>query len=219
MNGTRQPSGRSGFTLIELLAGIALMALLLAALLTFIFSMTEIWGQGGGRRLFQQHVNAVTAHVDAMLRHAALPAAGAWQAEPFRFIRARTEDHGALEGLGFTLVKGDRLLQWPGARRAPQTVCVLAVVPEEGLWVIWRSELEDQDDAWHETLVSPFVTSLSYEYYNPETRAWRPETTVERTGAGAWRVPEQIVLHFAQGKFQAERSLTLPLTIGGLPVF
>ena len=37
---------RAGFTLIELLVAIAMMATLLAALLSFVFSITEIWGQG-----------------------------------------------------------------------------------------------------------------------------------------------------------------------------
>ena len=50
--------------------------MLMTALLTFVFSMGAIWGRGGEKRLFEQHVNAVTRHVESLLRRAAWPRGG-----------------------------------------------------------------------------------------------------------------------------------------------
>lgn len=70
---SRRSSGRrSAFTLIEILLAVALLGGLLLALNLFIFSMGEIWGQGREQRLFNEHVRAVTRHVEKLLRTAAL---------------------------------------------------------------------------------------------------------------------------------------------------
>ena len=68
----RQPTVR-GFTLIETLLAAALLGALLLALNFFVFSMAEIWGRGAERRLFEQHVRAVTREVEDMIRRGALP--------------------------------------------------------------------------------------------------------------------------------------------------
>ena len=61
-----------GFTLLETLLASALLGALLLALNFFVFSMAEIWGQGSERRLFEQHVRAVTREVEELIRTAAL---------------------------------------------------------------------------------------------------------------------------------------------------
>src|SRR4051812_31116180 len=76
------PQNSRGFTLIELLLAMALLTMLVTALLTFVFSMGEIWGRGGDKRLFEQHVNAVTRHIESLLQHAAWPRPGTTD-EPF----------------------------------------------------------------------------------------------------------------------------------------
>ena len=67
---------RRGFTLLEVLLATALVGLLLAGLNIFIFSMGELWGKNSDRRLFDQHVNAVTRYLQRELRAAGLPPAG-----------------------------------------------------------------------------------------------------------------------------------------------
>ena len=70
---TRRPRG---FSLLEILVAVALLGMLLLALNVFIFSMGEIWGRNSEQRLFDQHVRAVTRHVENLLRSATLsPAA------------------------------------------------------------------------------------------------------------------------------------------------
>lgn len=216
MNAHRHNSRRA-FTLIELLASIALMALLLTALLTFVLSMSEIWGGSGERRLFEQHVNAVTQHLDAMLRRAALPSAGHTAAEAFTIREVRAPNGGTVDGLSFTLVGGDRLLSWNG-QPAPLTVCTLGFDRTDGLTLYWRSELEEDEDAIHETPLSPFIDGFSYNYLDESSGNWRDTPQLQRNGE-RWRVPEQIVLHFKHGDLEAARTLTLPLAPSGLPLF
>ena len=67
---------QSAFTLLEMLLALALVALLLVAMNTFIFSMAELWGQRTDLRLFDQHVRAVTRFLNNELRASALPPAG-----------------------------------------------------------------------------------------------------------------------------------------------
>ena len=51
---------RRGFTLLEILLALSLVALVLVAMNTFVFSMGELWGRNGDLRLFDQHARAVT---------------------------------------------------------------------------------------------------------------------------------------------------------------
>ncbi|MCB1103634.1 MAG: prepilin-type N-terminal cleavage/methylation domain-containing protein [Opitutaceae bacterium] len=208
---------RAAFTLIELIAALALMAMLLTALLTFVLSMSEIWGGSGEKRLFEQHVNAVTHHLNAMLRRAALPSAGHTADEAFVIREVRAPNGGTIEGLGFFLPAGDRLLSWNG-QAAPLTACTLGFNRNDGLILYWRSELEEDEDAIHETPLSPFISALTYDYRDENTGGWRDYPSLQRSG-NRWRVPEQIVLQFKHGELTATRTITLPLAPGGLPLF
>jgi len=208
----------AGFTLIELLVSIALMAMMLTALLSFVFSMSEIWGGSGEKRLFDQHVNAVTQHLEAMFRHAALPTAGPANDEPFSFKEIRSQTSGPFTGLTFTLVDGDRLLKWAD-HPAPLAECTLDVVSGQGLVLFWRSLLEEHKDDRREKLVTPFVTSLTFNYYDSDSKSWRSEPRAQKNSENLWRVPEQIVLHYEHSGLKADRTITLPLAPGGQPIF
>jgi prepilin-type N-terminal cleavage/methylation domain-containing protein len=83
-----------GFTLLETLLASALLGALLLALNFFVFSMAEIWGQGSERRLFEQHVRAVTREVEELIRTAALPPTAA---DPVLFTREIRLDNGQRE--------------------------------------------------------------------------------------------------------------------------
>jgi prepilin-type N-terminal cleavage/methylation domain-containing protein len=207
-----------GFTLIELLVSIALMSMLLTALLGFVFSMTEIWGHGSESRLFNQHVDAVTRHLESMLRRASLPTGGDFPREPFSVREISTTGHGTVTGLAFTLTDGDRLLTWSGAP-APFAQCVLSLVPREGLVLFWRSQLEADPATWREGATFPFINSLTYSYLDQASGSWRTEASLQHAADGTWLVPDMITLYFTHGKSTADRSLALPLALNGTPAF
>ena len=66
---------KRAFTLLEILLALALTALVLVSLNTFVFSMGELWGRNADVRLFDRHVRAVTRFLESELRTASLPPA------------------------------------------------------------------------------------------------------------------------------------------------
>ncbi|MDP1581491.1 MAG: prepilin-type N-terminal cleavage/methylation domain-containing protein, partial [Candidatus Didemnitutus sp.] len=116
-----------GFTMIETLVATALLGALLLALNFFVFSMAEIWGQGAERRLFEQHVRAVTREVEALLRQAALPPVAG--ETPVFAREIRLEDGRRVTALTFELPSGATRLPWRTVA-LPDVVCSL--VQQEG---------------------------------------------------------------------------------------
>jgi len=207
-----------GFTLLEVLLALALLTLLVTSMLTFVFSMGEIWGKGGDRRLFEQHVNAVSRHIESMLRRAAWPRAGSPGTEPFAVDPVKTAGPQA-DLLGFELLDGDRLLDWPD-QPLPEVRCHLALESDKGLVLYWQSMLEEDvaEKPPRATVVSPLVTRLSYAYYDVNARSWRTEQTFRKSNTNEWLLPDRLILTFKHGSFESTRVLTLP-TGGGVPDF
>lgn len=213
-------AARSGFTLLEILVAMALVGLVLVSMNTFIFSMGELWGRNNDVRLFDQHVRNVTRFLQAELRSASLPPAvrPSDTAIAPKDIRNRS---GLTEPLlTFELPAGSRLLAWP-ERPLPDVVCSLAVRPGEGLLLLWHSRLEKrfEQDPPRETVITPLVTSLTYEYYNPDFRNWRSETSLVKDSNGELKSPQRLRLKFAYGKLTRETVVLLPAPVEGLPLF
>lgn len=214
-----RPRSSRGFTLLELLLALALMASLLAALFTFVFSMAEVWGHGAEQRLFEQHANAVTRHLDAMLRRATLPTGGAMNDEPCLWREIKGLPGGTQRLLCFDLPEGDRLLRWPGPP-LPQVRCAFVAEPGRGLSLHWRSVLEPEEETRPRAVViSPMVTRLEYLHFDPGASNWQASTLPVRDAAGLWRVPDRLKLTFTYGGKTLERTITLPLAPVGVPAF
>jgi prepilin-type N-terminal cleavage/methylation domain-containing protein len=207
-----------GFTLLETLLASALLGALLLALNFFVFSMAEIWGQGSERRLFEQHVRAVTREVEELIRTASLPPTAA---DPVLFTREIRLDNGQRETpLSFELPEGSPRLRWT-AVPLPDVVCSLVVQAPQGLVLYWQSRLEEKFDEavprpW---VMTPFVKAVTYEYQEPDAGTWRSHTTLQRDRGGRWRVPTRLRLKFEHGAMQAETTVTLPFAPGPLPHF
>jgi prepilin-type N-terminal cleavage/methylation domain-containing protein len=206
----------AGFTLIEILLAVALMGGLLLALNMFVFSMGEIWGQNADQRLFDQHVRAVTRHVDGLFRRAAL-AAGADSPVAPAEIRAERGNEALLT---FELPAGDRTLPWPESP-LPDVVCSLEAREGRGLVLYWHSRLETrfEDDPPRATLLTPLAVGLSYDYYDDAARSWRTQDRLQKDNSGNWQTPARVTLRFAHGNLKAETTLVLPVATDGMPQF
>jgi prepilin-type N-terminal cleavage/methylation domain-containing protein len=209
---------RRGFTLIETLLAAALLGGLLLALNFFVFSMAEIWGRGSERRLFEQHVRAVTRELEEMLRTSSLPPLAT---ESGVFTREIKLDDGRRETpLSFELLDGSPRLPWNGPA-LPDVVCSLVVQRDKGLILYWQSRLETKFDdaaprAW---TMTPFVTSLVYDYQDPDTKTWRNFDTLQRDAKGQWQTPTRIRLQFEHAGMKAETAVMMPMPPGPLPHF
>jgi prepilin-type N-terminal cleavage/methylation domain-containing protein len=209
---------RSGFTLLEILVAMALVGLVMVGLNSFIFSMSELWGRNTDVRLFEQHVRNVTRFLENELRVAALPPEGRDQ-QPVLPKEVRDKNGMSDQLLTFELPAGSRLFNWP-ERPLPAVVCSLVVRDREGLVLLWHSRLEKrfQDGPPRETVVSEFVTSMTYDYYDPDFKRWQTETTL-RKEAGDPKPPQRLRLKFTYDKLVRETLVDLPTVGEGLPNF
>lgn len=215
---------RRAFTLLELMIVIAIGGMMLVGLNFFVFSMGELWGKNSERRLFEQHVRAVSRYLERELRNASLPpsvAAGEAENEPFAPEEMRPS--GALSEtlLTFELREGSRLFSWPD-RPLPEVVCALQARESQGLYLLWHSRLEERfgEDPPREVLVSPFGTGISYDYYDEDSKRWTTERVLKKDlASGAYETPRRLRLKFAFKGHVMERVITLPVTEEGLPNF
>ncbi len=207
------------FTLVEILMAVALLGAVLLALNLFVFSMGELWGRNTERRLFDQHVRAVTRHVDGLLRRAVLagPDASTAAIGPDEI---RGETGGNVKLLTFELPAGDRTLPWP-EEPLPDVVCSLEAREGRGLVLYWHSRLETRfaDDPPRTLVLTPFGTSLTYDYFDADSKSWRSSPQLQQDSQGKWPTPDRITLRFAHGKMTAEATLAVPATGAALPAF
>jgi prepilin-type N-terminal cleavage/methylation domain-containing protein len=200
---------RRGFTLLETLISLALLAVLMLTINTFLFSMTELWGGKRDQRLFDQHVRAATRLVRETLEQATVAPGATGVA-----IKEVPDGFGGDEPrLTFLLPDAARLADWPELP-LPDVDFSLYVDPDKGLALQWQSRLEinrEQTDL-HATILSPFVKSLAYEYYDADLRTWKVEEEPVREPAGtAWRKPARLHLRFERGTLKQEVILDLPI--------
>ena len=211
---------KKGFTLLEILVALALTALVLVALNTFVFSMGELWGRNSDLRLFDRHVRAVSRFLENELRVAALPPNGDPKKSPFPVADIQTQGNGTETLLTFELPEGCRLFVWPG-QPLPEVVCALSIRPEKGLVLLWHSRLEKNFDTQppRETLVTPLVTELSYDYYDEGFKNWKNQPTLQKDGTGQYTVPQRLHLKFVYRTHTQEVMIPIPGVTEGVPSF
>ena len=209
-----------GFTLLEILLALALAAMLLVGLNTFVFSMGELWGRQSEVRLFELHTRAVTRWLQAELRDAVRPPPARDDRDPITVGEIRTRGAGTDNLLTYELREGGRLMSWPD-QPLPDVVCSLQVRPREGLVLLWHSRLETKfaDEPPRETLVSPWVSGFAYEYYDEDLRQWRKETTFRRGDNSELVVPQRLRITFTYSGITRETLVTIPTLTEGQPNF
>ncbi len=211
---------RRGFTLLEILVALALTGLLMVALNTFVFSMGELWGRNTDVRLFDQHVRAVTRFLEHVLRAAARPPAGVADQAPIAVQEIRTQGGATETLLTFELFEGSRILTWPG-QPLPEVVCSLSVREGAGLLFLWHSRLEKDfaDQSPRETVVSPLVSALTYDYYDANFKNWKNETQPRRNAQGEYEAPQRLRLKFTYRTRSQEVLIIVPSVTQGVPAF
>ncbi|HVU34286.1 MAG TPA: prepilin-type N-terminal cleavage/methylation domain-containing protein [Opitutaceae bacterium] len=213
--------GGRGFTLIEVLLSLALVSVVLLAMNTFVFSMGELWGKNSDVRLFDLHVRAVTRFLQDELRTAALPPAARANSNPIGLQDIRPQNGATDKLLTFELPSGCRLFNWPDNKPLPEVVCSLQVRPGQGLILLWHSRLEKNfdTDPPRETVVSPLVTGMTYDYYDSDGDRWTNETALKLDSQGNPMLPQRLRLQFTYQKLTRETVITIPVVGQGLPTF
>ncbi len=209
------------FTLVEVLLALALLAALLAALNHFTFSITDLWARRQEQVVFQQHARAVGRRIDAMLRTAADNArrsgatTGATEAGEIA-----VPEGGRETLLLFDLPAGDPVMAWP-ERPLPEVSCALGWRNGEGLILYWKSRLELDFDtaAPRKTVLSSFVTGISYDYYDTESQTWEQKDELRESGTTV-ETPGRIRLRFQRKQDTIEEIIIVPdPAVEGVPAF
>jgi prepilin-type N-terminal cleavage/methylation domain-containing protein len=209
---------RRGFSLIEVVLSMALVGLVLVGLNTFVFSMSELWGKNTDVRLFDQHVRAVTRFLQKEMNRASLPPAAAPNSTPVG-VQPVTPSGGSQENLiTYMQLTGGRILRWPGSA-LPEVFCSLEVRRDKGLYMLWHSDLENHfvDDPPRETLVSPLITGLAYDYFDTDFNKWTTETALRSDASGNPLPPQRLRVTFTYEHMVREAVVNLPPVKQGLP--
>lgn len=219
---------------------------LLVASVFFAFSMGELWGNGSEVRVFDQHVRGVTRFMQEILRQAEAPpevdalgnvqaaegATGAaanggqpvpvtQEAAPVQWQEPRGVS-GSEELLTLQLTKSPGIFTWP-EEPLPFVVTAIRVEPARGLFLLWKSRLEIDfvDAAPRELRVSPFVTAISYLYYDSEEEnpEWEETVRPRNASGGELEVPARLRLHFDYHGIERTTDLVLPQVAAGVPIY
>jgi prepilin-type N-terminal cleavage/methylation domain-containing protein len=205
-----RPFRSGGFTLIEVLLSLMLISMILVATTFFIFSMGELWGRGSDTRLFDRHARGVTRFVQHTINQSAVH----WDAENSQRV-SLTQPPGVGHFddplITFEVAEGPPFLVWPDVA-LPAVVLYLRLVPGEGLFLLWHSRLEVdfEDQPPRATLLSPFVTEMIFDYYDPETRVWSSLGQLDSDIQGEPLLPSRIRLVFSHDRMEKETVLVLP---------
>lgn len=195
-----------GFTLLEVMLSLALLGALLVALNVFVFSMAEVWGHNRDQRLFDQHARAVTRYVAGLLEQAAAVPGGGLE------VNEVVQTYGlAQPRMTLVLAAGSRLFTWPEAA-LPDVEVSLGVVERTGLVLSWHSRLEQRfgDDPPRTAVISPFVVSLGYDYFDESFKRWKTEEEITKSADGTYLMPLRLRLRYQQGKYNSEQVIDVP---------
>ncbi len=220
-SGDRPSRKSAAFTLIEVLLALALLAALLMAISQFVFNITEVWTKNQDQFVFVQHTRAVTRHLDELLQTAVASARGSSPAAGAPAgAEMKTPEGSTADLLSFDLPVGDRLFVWPSTP-LPEVQCALAWREQDGLVLYWKSRLETDfaDVNPRMAVLSPFVTSLTYDYFDPTTDTWSTEATLQKDSSGNFEAPRRIRIKFKRKNQELEETIIIPVTQEGLPAY
>ncbi len=218
----RSLRSKKGFTLIEVMFAVFMGSALLVAATAFVFALGELWGKGANVWLFQKHVRGVSRFLEQSFQ------TSGWRLEqgevetPVYWSNRGGRAYQNKELLTFEMAESPGVLVWPETR-LPYVVCSLEIEPEEGLYLLWRSRLEDDfgEEEPRKTLISPFVTQMKYFYIDLEAEdpEWEISEDPETETGGENILPQRIELIFEYEGREEKRQIVLPTLFEGMPLF
>ncbi len=213
---------RKGFTLLEVMVAVFIGSLILVATTSFIFSMAELWGKGANIWLFQKHVRGVSRFLEQSIQTSSWKLPQGEARTPVYWGEWNSREYQNKPLLTFEMEKSPGVLIWPEGR-LPYVVCSLEFEEGEGLFMLWRSRLEEDfdEESPRKTLISPFVTDLKYYYldYEEEDAEWEVFDDPEKEADGSYTLPQRIELVFEYEGQEEKRQIVLPGIFNGIPMF
>jgi prepilin-type N-terminal cleavage/methylation domain-containing protein len=122
--------------------------------------------------------------------------------------------------LSFRVDDDDPLLVWDSGPRPPATAW-LYFKEGEGLSIIWQTDQQKLIDpsAMQRTLLSPLVTKMGFEYYDPSTMQWSEADTPPTDANGNQLLPTFIRLTFKINGKEEVMTVNLPTSTSSVPIY
>ena len=208
--------------MLEIMFAVFMGAALLVAATTFVFSLGELWGKGANVWLFQKHVRGVSRFLDQSLQTSSWKLSDGEVETVVYWSNRGGREYENEELLTFELEKSPGVLVWP-EDPLPYVVCSLEFDDEEGLYLLWRSRLEEDfgEEEPRKTLISPFVKGIKYLYIDPEDEdaEWEIEEDPVKETDGTFTLPQRIEIIFEYEGQEEKRQVLLPSLFSGVPMF
>ena len=208
--------------MLEIMFAVFMGAALLVAATTFVFSLGELWGKGANVWLFQKHVRGVSRFLEQSFQTSSWKLSDGGVESVVYWANRGGREYENEELLTFELEKSPGVLVWP-EDPLPYVVCSLELDDEEGLYLLWRSRLEEDfgEEEPRKTLISPFVKGIKYFYIDPEDEdaEWEIEEEPVKETDGTFTLPQRIEIIFEYEGQEEKRQIPLPSFFIGVPMF
>jgi len=213
---------RRGFTLLEIMFAVFMGAAILVAATTFVFSLGELWGKGANIWLFQKHVRGVSRFLEQSFQTSSWKLSNGEAESVVYWSNRGGREYENEELLTFELEKSPGVLVW-SEDPLPYVVCSLELDDEDGLYLLWRSRLEEDfgEEEPRKTLISPFVKRIRYFYIDTEDEnaGWEVEEDPVKEADGTFTLPQRIEIVFEYEGREEKRQIPLPSLFDGVPMF
>jgi hypothetical protein len=122
--------------------------------------------------------------------------------------------------LSFRVDDNDPLLVWPSGPRPPATAW-LYFKDGEGLSIIWQTDEQKSTDpsALQRTMLSPLVTKVEFNYYDPSTEQWSVSDTPVTDVNGNQLLPTFIRLTFTINGKEEPMIVNIPASTATVPLY
>ena len=216
--GRHEQFKRAAFTLLEATIAIALGGMLLAAMSTYLVTLSNTWLNRTDGDFFVQHVDGVSLFLSASFARSESP--DEESAEPVRWELPPGFSEFEDPLLTFQLADSPPLLVW-GDTVFPRVTGHLYLGQDEGLSLLWYSrlfEVEDIDDL-RRTQISPFVKQISYCYFEADSDSWEILEKPREDRDRQLILPDFVKLLFEHETETREFSLYLPKRGQNVPIY
>ena len=160
-------NSRSGFTLLEVLLAILLASGIMTSVLLLAVGLGDIWNGTTPVRNLEVHSRQVVDFLKRGFRRA-LPVESGGLAYVFLDHSSGDFNTTGTPMLTWEVRESDGILPW-NSQPLPYVIYQLTVIEDVGLVLYWQSRLEVdfEEYAPRQTLISSFVTGIEYHYYDP----------------------------------------------------
>lgn len=227
----KHPRPRQGFTLIEIVLAISIGSILMVAASFFIFSLTQLYLNTENDPRLEEHMHNVGKTLEYMVyssidqtKKTNNPAKSSLEkftkktkqkAETKRVIWKNPEelDFSDTPLLSFKIPANSLpLFVWEKGGPLPVINCYFYLKPKEGLFILWQSTAQKEEEEIQRTLISSLIKKLTFDYYDADNNSWEHSEEALETGEGELRLPQLLTLTFEYHGREEKLRISLPFT-------